>query len=809
MADQTRHHISRIKVFKLVLVGIALVLTLLPILRLTYFIATTGSNNPSNDEEMYVSIIEQVLSGNYQWKNLFRDSAGNLGHIVLFPLLIQIGAARFADLNIYLLLYIGIALAIARLFFLYNAFTYYIKGPLKICLLPVLSILLFSATQLSTFEFDYISLNQGLGFFGLAIGVWGLVRFSGRGLGIALMLVGGVISSWSYGGGPLLWPVFLMGMILLKFKRWTHYLFWFLGTSLASIPYFILFILRPPLHMGRPGLSAPSYSLFVQAIGMPFIEDLYVTQSAFIQEVYLKGLLGIILLLTSLLILWLNRNKATFRHLAAALMVIVFSILNILQITIFRGVLAAWYNYGFILFWVGLVGITPFLWVHKNNPAHLGFSAKLSRIAVPLYCLVLFGAMTYLIYVSNLVYENKSVFLPTRSPVSASCLRNFRTAPTYCGKNLFIFNWGVGGHELLHKLAPPLERNHLSVFAPKQRWTLQGEFILEKVKTHEVSGVPDIFWSEGLTARPGSFLDYQHLNLFLHTPDSVDWTVTLPADLKRAIFHSAVSVSRSAPYGGGSDGILFEVSLTDGDQIHPVYSQFVPPQQRDWQAFTVPLEKYAGKTITIRLGSQMMDNLIHDWAMYRYPYIELELDRKFSGDHAQKDGIHPSNTDASPSMPKTSGQDFRFEIGDAKMWEIQGMEMANSEGYWKVGQNDPQMKSKQALNICLSDYSHIYVQIKAPTAIFDSTGNDLFRQIQISMETDSQVQPLVGFSIPLIPDDELHGYTYDLKLLEMNYSTRVKGIRFDPVVSGGPPGDNQVQITDLRLIRGTEPSKCI
>src|SRR5262249_35266200 len=153
---------------------------------------------------------------------------------------------------------------------------------------------------------------------------------------------------------------------------------------------------------------------------------------------------------------------------------------------------------------------------------------------------------------SNLSFTNKVMSLYARSPAAAACLRNYRVAPTYCDG--YLFQWKIGNAGVTELMAQPLERNHLSVFAPHQRWSLQGDFVLDNVRVQETPDNPDFCWSKDRFAIRADYQFYRHLNLFLPTPDAISWKVSLPANVEEAVFHTALALSWSAPITPHSDG---------------------------------------------------------------------------------------------------------------------------------------------------------------------------------------------------------------------------------------------------------------
>ena len=241
-------------------------------------------------------------------------------------------------------------------------------------------------------------------------------------------------------------------------------------------------------------------------------------------------------------------------------MLIVFSLLAIWQISLFRDGIPPWYCSISMTFWIGLLGLGYVIWTNvKVEQDQSRRPNMLASVIDRLWSVGLVVSVVLLYASSNFTYADKTVFLRTRTPASAACLRNYRNAPSYCEETLVV--WPLGKTGYLPMLAQPLERHHLSVFAPHQEWTLQGDFIFDSVRIDETPNIPDIFWSADQTVTPVSWRDYRHLNLFLHTPNSISWTVSLPPNVERADFHSAIDISRSTPVDPSEDGVQCEVYL--------------------------------------------------------------------------------------------------------------------------------------------------------------------------------------------------------------------------------------------------------
>lgn len=779
---------------------IALVaLTALPIIRIAYLIATTGGNNLSVDFVYWVPAVDRILKGTFEWEYFFRDVTHSSTHINAFPVLLHVGIARFGLWNTYFVLYVGLALAVSKMFLLYDVLTYQIEHWTKLLIWPALSALVFSVSQSDVFLFGLTTTNIGLGHLGFVLGIWGLVRFPNHWRGVAVMIVGGIVASWSFGAGVYAWPLYLPGMVLLGFRQRKYYMGWAAGTAIAAAPFIQVF---------NPN-QAPSFSIAnllnlgqaINAVGLPLTKTLSV-ELATGSSVSEAGIIGVVLGMSGIAMLWMARSPGAIARAAPSLMLILHALLSIVTVILFRGNIVTWYTMPFMLYWIGLLGLLPVLLVARAGEdtkptipkAALKDNVTIWSTAFIATLIVLYGA-------SNLTVYDKLNLARTRTPVSTACLRHYRDSPLHCAGHLFT--WRGASRTQMLVLGEPLERHHLSVFAARQQWTLQGDFIFDTVRLSETPGAPDIYWSPNRSTEQLPWHDFRHLNLVLHAPNAIDWTVRLPQNLNRAEFRSAVAISTSARNEPTADGIVAEIYVDrEGWASRRVYSQELSPTQHRWQPIRIPLDEYAGETITVRLTTRPGDNTIGDWAIYRYPRINLALDAKHI------DSETPATNAPLPLavIPAPSADDYVFDLADESLWTPRNIERIPSETgdgtEWLAGR-DPQLDLDEPLNLCLADYSHIYIRMAASVKNID-------RRPQVYYKLDGQDSFHRDRSAIMIvnEDEEMDTYVYDLKLLELEQSARLVDIRLDPVIDGTQSSDGWVSIADFRLIRDEGPTGC-
>ena len=115
--------VSEMRAARALMLSLCLVLALIPILNITWIVGSTGANNVSNDYVGYVKFIDQILNGTYNWRSFFSDTFIGGAHCMALPMLVRLAVVKFASWNIYLELYISIALALLKLILLYQSFT--------------------------------------------------------------------------------------------------------------------------------------------------------------------------------------------------------------------------------------------------------------------------------------------------------------------------------------------------------------------------------------------------------------------------------------------------------------------------------------------------------------------------------------------------------------------------------------------------------------------------------------------------------------------------------------------------------------
>jgi len=770
------------------------------------------------------------MSGHYNWLHFARDTFQNT-HVTMVPALVYVAMAYVDHLNIYHMLYLGVFLAAVKLVLLHNTFTITAvrtDRTLRLVMLPVLSWLIFSVSQMSVFEHGFQSIKTGINELGLALGIWALVRFRGRWTAVAVMAVGGILASFSFACGLILWLLFPAGMAATGFRKKRHYFAMIGAAAVAAAPYIDLLYGHPVQARQTAVASLFNPVFLINYLGRPFTNGSGLHYERMpVSEV--AGIVGLLLLAAGIWIIWRDRRVAALEQATPGLILVSFSVLAGWLIALYRTQIAPWYISFAMDFWIGLVGIAYVVWVRHSRPVcavagqrggdegmggvsdhspprrgeHRARAEKTDflhshqGVAAKSWSLGVVGIIVALYIPANRTRSDKSFFLRTRAPVSASCLRQYPTAPTYCEQTLVP--WEVGFSGYLAHLGRPLAEHSLSVFAPHQQWTLQGDYILDSVRLHEAAGSPEVYWSPDLSGSKSDFTDYNHLNLVLGPPNYISWSVSLPKDLENAVFHSAVGALKARAGSPADATVSLSLHIEEaGAQTREAFSWPLSGGERSWHSFSFPLTEYAGKSITLKLMAAGESS--GALGVFKYPYIDVSV--KTSGDQAAfLDGLRPSNTDLSAACPAPGPLDYHMDLSDVTKWKTEGLipegPADRAARAWLVSEANPTLEYTAAMDVDLSGYGQFFIRMAASAQIDH-------RAVRIYYKTDPAQEFNEGMAlvIPLLADGDLHTYTYDLKLTGIRRS-RLAGIKIVPIRPPSVGPTNRVEIADLGLILRT------
>ena len=565
--------------------AVSLLLALLPPARMAWIVFTVGENNLSNDYIGRVSLVASMLDGTCTFGRFVRDAWIGGGHSALALISIYYLNARFFAWDVRVELALGLLIAGATLALI--AVT--LPARARWWLLPLLSLLLFSTAKISSFTFGESTLQMGLAQLGIAMGVFGFARRGDRPVVLAVWVAaGGVLASWAWAGGIMAWPVFFAALVVRRVRGVAAWAV-FAGGAAAGVAQYA-WLMRPGMSGAVPGPVSwmAKWSLFLDLLGRPLVNGIaHADPNRWSQAIGAGGLLA----LAAMLILL----RTSLRSRLAPLLLVGWTLLAAFQIAMFRAAVAAWYASPMTFFWVGL------LMLLTAAPAPLRAGG-----------ILLVALLTLRV---QRTWEDKSYYLASRAPASASCLREWRTAPLECHAR--VFQWGDEGHSgELALLGDPLERHRLSVFGPRRTYLLQGDVPLGRVSLDPASA---FFSRDGKT--PGNIEDFYRLDLVLSPGATVSWSVDIPPGTHTARFRTVI---RTDP-DESSNARGATVSASAGAEGPTIASRvFLPRGEK--RELMLDLSRFRGRTVQLSLGAEETPTAGAP-LLWEAPRLELALER--------------------------------------------------------------------------------------------------------------------------------------------------------------------------------------
>ena len=564
---------------------ISILLALLPPARMAWIVFTYGENNLSNDYVGRVETVAAILEGRYGLSHLFRDTFNAFGHSWLALLPVLLFDARVFAWDVRVELGIGLLFAAAKSPALLARARSGAFGARRWILLPVLSALAFSVAQVSSFTFGESVLQMQLPQVAVALGAFRdrALRETGPGLRVASLAAWGVLASWSWGGGVMVWPVFAAGLFAVGERslfRWTA-----LGAAAAvglSQYFLILETLHHPLRPRRRACTTRGVSSTSSGARLETTSR----SSSPRRRPLFFGSAGLVLLAVGA---FLSRGR--MRERLPGLLVAGWGLLAALQIGYLRPEAAPWYAVPMTAFWMGLAALV------LASPAPL----RIAGVAV-------IGAG---LLWSNRTWEDKDFYLRSRAPVSAACMREWRTAPASCRGRLF--QWGSPDVGEVRLLCEPLERLGLSAFGPRRTQLLQGDTILGRVSGLE-SGSRAFLSRDGRTA--GDPNDFHRLDLVLAPGAAVTWRVDLPPNVTMASFEARVRV----PAEDAAPTRIVRVGVAGTEREALAFASAGGKAD-----LSLGLQAFTGRTVTLRIRCEEGAGAVP--LVLEAPRIEIEIPR--------------------------------------------------------------------------------------------------------------------------------------------------------------------------------------
>ncbi|MBZ0189506.1 MAG: hypothetical protein K8F91_24885, partial [Candidatus Obscuribacterales bacterium] len=520
------------------LCSLMLMLALLPAGNIAYIIATVGTDNVSNDYLTYAHLIDSILSGKYDMANLVRDTFYR-GHATTLPFLCHLASAQWFQASVMPELWLGFGLALGRLIFWFDSLRLSSNNKQPLILLVFLSFLIFSNSQISLFTYSGATLPIGASLFGQALAIWGLARFGSSAPGVLIALAGGLVSSYSWGNGPISWLLILVYYFCLGRPKPGHCLLLFSAAALSAIPYVMSLVASGDstgaINPEKALVSFFNLRVIVELLGWAFANEI-ATHTDHLPEARQAGIAGLILASSLLPLILLRYGRSAQKNAIVPLILLASGLLGVYQVSLVRSLLAPWYATIAIPFWASLLSMATFFLV--DTAKDMTDKALIAKFCTAWGVICLFTVST-LYARANLTYEDKTNLLYARAPVSISALLHAETAPTYADQ--YVFLWTPGSPSLLQKLADVLKRHQLNPLAKQKTVWLQGDFLFDSVRIDgAIDAKSPYFTDDSKSLKKTHWYHYKKLDLVIPSGNIIKWTVDIPMNTQSCRLRSAI-----------------------------------------------------------------------------------------------------------------------------------------------------------------------------------------------------------------------------------------------------------------------------
>lgn len=582
------------RLFQIALIAL---LTLIPPIRLAYFLFTNGENCANNDDITYLEQFIRMTSSGYNWLNYFGDTFVD-GHSTAFNQLVFNSYVQLGQLNQNLGAAIGIGLISIRLALFFDMI-FSKTNRLRWYCLPLLSAIIFAPTGASILTQGSFAITWQLALTLGATALWAIFRRSANSNSsnpagtkkIVLASTCIVLGSWTIATTLIIIPIVWFSAWRMRMLNKLSVLF--LGTASALAIFPDLLYLERGVGTSRPlaeVLKPLDLTMFLSSLGRNFApgSGWYMDRIAPAEVFSTLGLILLIAICTSARAVRKKSiadgdTQAAFpKHFYPSLAIASFAVGNLLLTTMVRPIIAPWYGQISLWFWIGLVGMAASLLDLQTNDEKLKSGSKIlaatTLISIASFCLFSPG------------FEDKEFFLDNRSPAYLSVLRNYQTPPP--PGLLPPYKYIPLKPE---RLARILEQYNLSPFGKQDTVLFQGDCVVPGLVQFRNDGTQnsELYFMSSDNKSIFTATYYKRLNLCLSGSMTVTWHVKIPADAKVAELTTGLwhldTISKIP-------NIKPNVLTIEVDSNQPLVYEMHPDEETKVK---IDLLAYKGKVVTI------------------------------------------------------------------------------------------------------------------------------------------------------------------------------------------------------------------
>lgn len=734
--QNTEHWPKRLALLSLLL------LCLVPLARMLYLIVFESSNCLSFDYATFTPCVDKFfhIKANINSLTDFLQSVYYGQHFLLVQALSHAAQAFLSKWNTQSEMIFGLMLAVLRCEFMSQAAFRPSEKTLRHVFFCLCLLMVFGTTNSSSFLNGQPAISTG----------WVLLLFSlivalvlnykaGYRTKIALfvLFVSSLVSALV---GPYV-CVFALGAAAMCTMVRQNKSFWSVLIA-AGITCSILVVL---IMLGRPTHMAPSNSLelrplvFLGILGRPFHNSLAVDFGTHNQSIVLGAAFFPMLAVTLLV---RKAIKDRFTDYIGALCFVAYGLGLSFITSLARATIAPWYSIFAQVAWLGLVALLL---------PTLRREAGKWRI----YGALVLGSIGIYHGLANISDTDKNFYHNMSTPVSSSVLRHYLSAPTY-GEN-FLNAGNKSGEQYLRTLAQPAERNRWSVFAYRQLWLLQGDYLLTSVSTKRNAQGEQPFWiSANKIKVPRDFKSSRRLNLCLPPGSCLSWQLILPKEAKSIDFVSILLAGKKST----TDGLQIRIEDEQGKCLH---QQEI--EGKSGTPVSLDLKNFAGSNINLVFQCKSKA------AVLQVPRIQITLAGSNASDPATRE-YRPSNRlPAQEILPATSYIDF-----DLKNWKSSGLRaVTNMDGGISIetlGKQDF-LQYRQTLSLPVS-------QLKCLGIVLNGAPRKEENGYEVLFQFSTDQGRLINGLLPVTADGKFYAFTYDLRALDFTQAEKITGIKIYP-----------------------------
>jgi hypothetical protein len=215
---------------------------ILPIIFTSFFVYKFGITIPFCDQWELVPLLEKMHNHSLTIADLW---AQHNEHRIILPQIVMLVLARLSNWNIFLELCTNIVLAIFILLFLLSILENTLKTTSPL-LKIFISLMVFSMIQYENWIWGW-QIQLFMSALGSVAAIWAANKWQGKTIGLIIVILAAILSSYSFNSGLLTWPAVLVVFLLQKKWKMKHIIILVLACTATVLLYYHKYT-KPSYH---------------------------------------------------------------------------------------------------------------------------------------------------------------------------------------------------------------------------------------------------------------------------------------------------------------------------------------------------------------------------------------------------------------------------------------------------------------------------------------------------------------------------------------------------------------------------------